>query len=327
MRSHLGLQAKALDADENTTTRDRMIWMIDPGGDALSVRLRDGRSLSYADRGDPSGKPLLYFHGNPGSRLDWSGEEYERLIVDAGVRWVAIDRPGFGRSDFAAPTSPDQWADDIAQLMDALELARAPILAFSRGSLFALGCAALIPDRVTGAGLLSPVAPGDWPGMVSSLRRDQRLGLSLFRRSERLGRAVMARPVARTLRSEAGTIRLLNRLLRSPLDHDLVKSHAADFWAGAQEAFRQGPAAYVSEARTWADELSFDLASVRTAVALWHGEEDRLIPVSHSQRLAERLPNARLHVIANEAHLHPPHVLADIASDLVAPPKAASTTP
>lgn len=38
--------------------------------DVSLVRLRDGRSLAWAEYGDPRGKPVLYFHGFPGSRLE-----------------------------------------------------------------------------------------------------------------------------------------------------------------------------------------------------------------------------------------------------------------
>ena len=34
------------------------------------IKLRDGRRLGYAEFGDPRGKPVLFFHGYPGSRWD-----------------------------------------------------------------------------------------------------------------------------------------------------------------------------------------------------------------------------------------------------------------
>jgi len=36
-----------------------------------TVVLQDGRSLGFAEYGDPDGKPVFYFHGHPSSRLDW----------------------------------------------------------------------------------------------------------------------------------------------------------------------------------------------------------------------------------------------------------------
>jgi hypothetical protein len=36
-----------------------------------TIRLADGRRLAFAEYGDPEGKPVLLFHGLPGSRLAW----------------------------------------------------------------------------------------------------------------------------------------------------------------------------------------------------------------------------------------------------------------
>ena len=60
------------------------------------ARLADGRVLAYLEIGDPSGAPVRYFLGFPGSRLEG------RLAADAarrrGLRLLAPDRPGFGAS-------------------------------------------------------------------------------------------------------------------------------------------------------------------------------------------------------------------------------------
>jgi pimeloyl-ACP methyl ester carboxylesterase len=65
---------------------------------ARTIRLRDGRRLGYAEGGDPAGRPLLYFHGWPGSRVEGRlGDEAARA---KGVRLIALDRPGMGLSDY-----------------------------------------------------------------------------------------------------------------------------------------------------------------------------------------------------------------------------------
>lgn len=35
-----------------------------------TMQLANGRTLGFADYGSPEGDPILYFHGNPGSRLE-----------------------------------------------------------------------------------------------------------------------------------------------------------------------------------------------------------------------------------------------------------------
>ena len=63
-----------------------------------SMRLGDGRRLSFARYGDPHGRPLFYFHGMPGSRLE--GAVIDDPAREKGIRVVAPDRPGMGWSDF-----------------------------------------------------------------------------------------------------------------------------------------------------------------------------------------------------------------------------------
>jgi len=38
----------------------------------LTLTLKDGRQIGYVEYGNPNGKPVFYFHGLPGSRLDAS---------------------------------------------------------------------------------------------------------------------------------------------------------------------------------------------------------------------------------------------------------------
>lgn len=49
----------------------------------------------------------------------------------------------------------------------------------------------------------------------------------------------------------------------------------------------------------------------------WHGEQDSLIPISHSKELARRLPTAKVVALANVGHLHKPEAIVEIASTLV----------
>lgn len=61
------------------------------------VRLKDGRTLAYCEYGLPDGKPVLFFHGHPGSRLEFSVFDPGDLASELGLRIIAADRPGHGR--------------------------------------------------------------------------------------------------------------------------------------------------------------------------------------------------------------------------------------
>jgi pimeloyl-ACP methyl ester carboxylesterase len=67
---------------------------VSADGHGGTVGLRDGRTLGYAEYGDPAGSPLLYFHGHPGSRLE--AAFLATAAHRAQIRLVGVDRPGMG---------------------------------------------------------------------------------------------------------------------------------------------------------------------------------------------------------------------------------------
>ncbi len=77
------------------------------GGETL--RLEDGRLLGYAVYGDPEGWPIFYFHGFPGSRLE--AQLADRVAARMGIRLIALDRPGFGLSDFKPRRTIFEWPE------------------------------------------------------------------------------------------------------------------------------------------------------------------------------------------------------------------------
>lgn len=99
-----------------------------------TIRLRDGRRLGCAEWGDPGGRPLLYFHGWPGSREGRLGGEAAKA---KGVRMIALDRPGMGLSDYQLRRSLVDWPDDVIQVTAALGLDRFAMLGISTGTPYA----------------------------------------------------------------------------------------------------------------------------------------------------------------------------------------------
>src|SRR5262245_41182118 len=111
-----------------------------------TMTLGDGRILAFAEWGDRSGRPVLLFHGMPGSRLlcpDLGATE------TAGVRLITLDRPGYGRSGPHQGRTLLDSANDVRELADHLSLAHVSIIGWSSGGPHALACARGIPDRVT----------------------------------------------------------------------------------------------------------------------------------------------------------------------------------
>ena len=94
------------------------------------VNAADGTPLFYNDWG--AGKPVVLIHGWPLNQDMW---EYQAPVLAAsGYRVIAYDRRGFGRS--GQPWSGydyDTMADDLASVMDTLDLQDATLVGFSMG--------------------------------------------------------------------------------------------------------------------------------------------------------------------------------------------------
>ena len=111
-----------------------------------TIKLRDGRTLGYAEYGDRNGVPVVFFHGTPGSRLmavpAWND-------TSLGIRLIAPDRPGLGLSTYLPHRTLLNWPGDVAELADALKLEKFIVAGVSGGGPHSLACAYALPDRVS----------------------------------------------------------------------------------------------------------------------------------------------------------------------------------
>ncbi len=85
-----------------------------------TLLLKDGRKLGYAEYGDPKGKPVFFLHGWPSSRLQ--AKVTDKAAKKLKIRVISPDRPGYGLSDFKKDRTLLEYADDIEELADKLNI-------------------------------------------------------------------------------------------------------------------------------------------------------------------------------------------------------------
>jgi pimeloyl-ACP methyl ester carboxylesterase len=271
------------------------------------LRLRDGRTLAYAEFGRPSGQPVVYCHGAPSSRFE--GELFlgDRTLSELGLRVIIPDRPGIGRSDFQRGRRIVDWSADVLELVDWLRFDSFAVVGESGGSPYALACGALLAGRVPVVGLIGCLAPPDSPGALAAMAPPLRVMFRLAR---------VAPPVLRGLfrlnlrMISNGGDRAADRMAASFPEPDRTlltrKEIREGFTACFVEACRQGMNGPAWDLRLIASPWGFDLAKITVPVLLWHGERDGNVPVSHGRYLANALPNCRATFYADDAHLSVP---------------------
>jgi pimeloyl-ACP methyl ester carboxylesterase len=267
---------------------------------AQTLRLRDGRTLAYAEWGDPEGSPVIECHGNPGCRvLVWDDGVPARL----GVRLITVDRPGIGLSSPRPGRTIADWADDAGQLADALAIQRFGVLGYSVGGAYACACAERLGDRVTAMALVGSIAPLDRPGALEELGRA--IEWRLARDRPAIARAGV-RAQALLARLPSPVVRRLSGLRLPAPDRAVLADDPGIVERGAAmgaEAVRQGPDGLIEDLRVAMRPWGVDLGTIAVPTTLWQGDRDSSIPVSWAQHLVRSIPGARLQLLRGEGHL------------------------
>jgi pimeloyl-ACP methyl ester carboxylesterase len=266
--------------------------MTDPSdGSPGALTLADGRALSYAEWGDPSGTPVLHFHGIPGSRLERHFDD--RIYARLGIRYITSDRPGYGRSDPKDDRSFVDWASDVQELTDHLGIDRFRIFAVSGGGPFALAVASAMAGRVERVAIVSGPGPVDRPGAFRGMEFTERLNYWGAPRYPRVASALTGAFLGSAARASDLVVRAASHAGKT------VAARASDARVLSdqlREALRQGARAAVWENALCARPWEFPLSDVATEVLLWHGDHDRVCPLHHAEYLASILPTATLTV-------------------------------
>jgi len=256
------------------------------------------------EEGDPKGHPVFALHGTPASRLI-----YGPIAADAakkGIRLISYDRPGYGGSTPRPGRRIVDSAADVAAIADALQIDRFGVWGHSGGGAPALACAATLEGRVVGACSLSGVAPYpaeglDWLAGTGELNvEDFRLMLKdreAWETKSRNDRAEMLSWDVSRLREGLASV-------CSEVDRQVLTGEFASFLlAQGREGLRPGDEGMRDDSLATIKPWGFDLARIHVPVQVWHGGQDRFVPITHGQWVAARIPNVDAHLERAEGHL------------------------
>jgi pimeloyl-ACP methyl ester carboxylesterase len=274
-----------------------------------TIRLPDGRRLSFAEYGAVEGKPIFVFHGIPGSRLLRHPDE--EIAMRLGVRLIVPDRPGMGGSDPQPNRRFLDWPADVLALAGALGLERFAVAGISGGAPYAAACGVSMAARLTAVGIISGVGPVDAPGALEGMLPSNRMGYSvgrrmpwaLWRRVFRLYYGGVGEHPEKLARMTRGRAR--GTYARAPADRRVFAQPGMRemFIETFAEAFRQGTEGPAWEGWLLARPWGFEPRQVAAPVTLWQGEADVVVTPAMGRYMAREIPRCEATFLPREGHL------------------------
>nr|VFK53175.1 MAG: Pimeloyl-ACP methyl ester carboxylesterase [Candidatus Kentron sp. TUN]VFK54005.1 MAG: Pimeloyl-ACP methyl ester carboxylesterase [Candidatus Kentron sp. TUN]VFK58913.1 MAG: Pimeloyl-ACP methyl ester carboxylesterase [Candidatus Kentron sp. TUN] len=280
------------------------------------IQLRDGRTLAYSEYGDPMGTPIFFIHGNPGSRL--ARLSNEDFVENLGVRIITPDRPGYGLSDFQPKRRLLDFPQDIAQLADVLGLEKFAIFGVSAGGPYVAVCAYALPQRITGAAIVSGPAPFDREGPYEGMMPAWRRAFKMCRLPEWLLRAPIALQAYAQKRDPEKSLDDMATMF-SDADGKLLKDPdiRARFKRNIPEATRLGTRGWAREVKIQVAPWGFKPEDIHVPVHLWYWRNDPAIPPQMGRYLERRIPTAIPHFLPGGGHLSIIDYLGEIIGELL----------
>lgn len=231
----------------------------------------NGIELAYTRRG--KGTPLVLLHGYPLDHRIW--DEVAPLLDDK-FDLILPDLRGFGNSTTVdTPYTMDDFASDIAGLLDSLGIQKTAVAGHSMGGYVALAFARLFPDRVAGLGLIASQTLADPP-------------------DRKEGRYKSAAEV-----TEKGIGGVVDAMTPKFTNDPALQAYARKVMEG------QNPQAYIGALKAMAERQDATplLASMTYPVVLVHGDADALIPIERAREVKDAVPHALLAELPGVGHL------------------------
>ncbi len=250
-----------------------------------AITTRDGTRIFYRDWG--KGQPVVFSHGWPLTGDAWEGQMY--FLSERGFRTIAHDRRGHGRSDQpASGNDMDSYADDLAELIEALDLRDVVLVGHSTGG----GEVARYVGR-HGTSRIAKLVLVDaiTPQMVQTESNPAGAPLAVF---EQIRAGVLAD--RSNFYQELTTAFFGGNRPGAKVTQGMRDS----FWfQGMQGSLK----AQLDCTKTWENDYGPDLRKFDVPTLVIHAEDDQIVPIeATARRVSDYVPHATLRIYPGGNH-------------------------
>jgi pimeloyl-ACP methyl ester carboxylesterase len=267
-----------------------------------TIRHPNGRVLQYSIIGASDlRKVVFYSHGYPASRVE--AVIAHRAALERGVTIVALDRPGFGSSDWYSGRRFEDWAEDVRLVADHLGIPRFGVLGVSGGTPTAVATAAALPERVSSLVVVSGIAPVVNGRSLQGMNIANRGLLLLGRKFPWLAHGCIS-SIAWLWRAFPRLVAVWFGVLLPAVDREIVHRREVGIILAKniKEALSQGVRGAASEFMLLTSDWSHLLSKVTVPTTIWHGDADSYVPLGMGEAVHRGIAGSTFRKVEGGGH-------------------------
>ena len=265
-----------------------------------SVVLADGRVLEYWDGGKPAGRPVVYHPGTPVTRV--LGRWGHEAALDAGVRLVAVNRPGYGGSTTSSTPSLAAVGRDTVALARQLGLEEFAVLGSSGGGPYAVGTELASNGAVRALGLVGAVGP--WRDLEpADAGMEDRVCVELLDAGDVAGAWACFAKQVEDERSHLTAAEFFEAVVAGDPSPVVREERYRALWLESSQLVLGNPDGYIFDNLAWGGRWDMDPRGVNAPTLLLYGTQDtRCSHVGHGGWYADRIRETEMVELQGETH-------------------------
>jgi len=264
------------------------------------LKLKDGRSLDYITNDSDSKSAILFHHGTPSDCTLW--QKWFKEIT--GVKAIAASRPGYGLSDRRRGRTVAADIDDQTQLLDFFGIEKFISIGWSGGGPHAINMSR--DRRAVGAITLAGV--GEWGNSDLDFlqgmgpENHEEFGAALVGEASIEEWMIKNTPAFKNV-TGADLITSFGGLIgeadKKALTPEVAEQDAASFRRSLSVSYY----GWQDDDLAFVQPFGFELAKINKPILVWQGDDDFMVPKSHSEWLAKHIPTAKLNFVPGHGHI------------------------
>lgn len=264
--------------------------------------LNSGRTIELLENEVESERAIFFHHGTPGSSIVW--QSWLSQFAYSGIRVFATSRAGYGQSQRQIGRRVVDISDDVTQICDFYGIRSFVSIGWSGGGPHALSTT--LDSRCKGVVTLAGVGQFGKPDLdfLAGMGPENIDEIGVALQGESALQEWMKTNASSMQQVSGSQIReSLGGLIGSADKAVLEGSFAEEMAAAMRFGLAEGFTGWIDDDLAFVRDWGFDLGAIKLPVIIWQGDDDFMVPRSHSRWLNAVIPGSELRFAPGEGHI------------------------